>query len=712
MGKLSEILLQREKDVKAGNFPEETLRINDPIKWEILYTRLHGLVQNSRETAKNISASPIVREMGECIFAFFTPEGDSVCFSTGLLIHVGSIGSSIKWMIRNNYEELVGIKEGDYFFNNDAFVGGAHTCDQVTCTPVIVEGEVIGWAGGLTHVPETGAIEPGGGGAAAATRYDEGITWPCVKIAENDLVKRDLEIIVERGTRFSSWWILDNRARMAGARLIRDGVKDLVKEFGKDYFMAACYEYIENTRKVCSQKVKKVLFPGVYRGVTCYAIPNANLPVRYPEDHFLIIPLKMSVKASGEIFMDLEGASPPGYHPSNASYWGSQGMLSSMMIQTVYYDVKYNQGLYQASLEPRNLHIPPSVFNPPPVYGVNQWSPAQALAGVFSMTVGRAFWAGGFREESSSGSTAGTGLTWEGTDQFGRPGTGINFEAAVTGMDACGVTDGPPVCYSTFNPEGDCTDAEIWEKLIPLIYVSRRIQVDGGGFGKYRGGAGLHSLFVVENTTNLMVGGVGATGEAFITQGIMGGYPAATSYRQIYRDTNFFEIVAEGKDIPFFENDAAEHPFNKETLTGTLVRYPSQHPQVRVNRGDLITSFTLSGAGFGDPIDRKSEAVVQDLDWKLTSRRAAEKVYGVALNENGVVDEAKTAQVRADIREERKKRGIPAEDYIQQYREKLLKGNIPARPKKGLNNSLTVSERFRKEFVGFWGLPDDFTMIP
>lgn len=419
-----------------------------------------------------------------------------------------------------------------------------------------------------------------------------------MKVAENDTIKRDLEIVVERGTRFSLWWILDGRARIAGCRLIRDGVKALVKEYGKEYFIQICYEFIENTRKACSKRIKKVLFPGTYRGVTFYDIPNADQPVRYPEDHEIIIPLEMRVDPDGEIFMDLEGTSPAGPHPNNSTYWCTQGILSDMMIQVLYYDIKYNQGLYQASLDPKNLHIPKSILNPPDhTYAVSLWTVSQVTAGLLSLTVGRAYYAAGFREEVSSGSAGTTALTWAGTDQFGRPTSGANFEAAATGMDASATGDGLDVSYSTFNPEGDMTDAEVWEKICPLIYLSRKIQMDGGGFGKFRGGSGIHSLFLVENTDNLVVGCMATQGKVFTAQGSMGAYPGACNYKHIYADTNFHELVKERKPIPFFEGDHPEHPDYTEMMKGTLIRLAGQHPVYPRKRGDLVNQFSLSGGG-------------------------------------------------------------------------------------------------------------------
>src|SRR3974390_3134742 len=61
---------------------------SDPIGYEKLFSRLRGGLVSARATALNISASPIVRELGELCFAPYTPEGDSMALSTGIIVHV------------------------------------------------------------------------------------------------------------------------------------------------------------------------------------------------------------------------------------------------------------------------------------------------------------------------------------------------------------------------------------------------------------------------------------------------------------------------------------------------------------------------------------------------------------------------------------------------------------------------------------------------
>ena len=77
---------------------ELALKNTDPLRYESFNTRLRSLVVGARETSKKISASPGVREVGESVVALFTPDGDSIALSTGIVIHVHTLSRFIKWM--------------------------------------------------------------------------------------------------------------------------------------------------------------------------------------------------------------------------------------------------------------------------------------------------------------------------------------------------------------------------------------------------------------------------------------------------------------------------------------------------------------------------------------------------------------------------------------------------------------------------------------
>src|SRR5947207_8168032 len=107
-----------ETEAYAGLDGGLELKDSDPIGYEKLFSRVRGGLVSARETALNISASPIVKEIGELCFALYTPEGDSVALSTGIIVHVHTMSDAIKHMVRNEYEENPGIAPGDVFTNN------------------------------------------------------------------------------------------------------------------------------------------------------------------------------------------------------------------------------------------------------------------------------------------------------------------------------------------------------------------------------------------------------------------------------------------------------------------------------------------------------------------------------------------------------------------------------------------------------------------
>lgn len=110
-GKTLRQMLKESDDIfdRTGHYQGLTdlkIRTGQPILYEKIFSHLRGGLVNARSTALNISASPIVKEIGELSFALYTPEGESVALSTGIIVHVHTMADAIKYMIRNNYEQI------------------------------------------------------------------------------------------------------------------------------------------------------------------------------------------------------------------------------------------------------------------------------------------------------------------------------------------------------------------------------------------------------------------------------------------------------------------------------------------------------------------------------------------------------------------------------------------------------------------------------
>ncbi|MCC9002355.1 MAG: hydantoinase B/oxoprolinase family protein, partial [Candidatus Competibacter sp.] len=221
------------------------LREKDPIGYEKLFSKLRGGLVHARETAKKIAASPIVEQEGELCFTLYNAAGDCVLTSTGIIIHVGTMGAAIKYMIENNWETNPGICPGDMFTNNDCSIGNVHPCDIATIVPIFWEGRLIGWVGGVTHVIDTGSVTPGSMSTGQVQRFGDGYMITCRKTGVNDTPLRDWLHESQRSVRTPKYWILDERTRIAGCHMIRELVEDVIREDGIDVYEKFAFEVIE-----------------------------------------------------------------------------------------------------------------------------------------------------------------------------------------------------------------------------------------------------------------------------------------------------------------------------------------------------------------------------------------------------------------------------------------------------------------------------------
>ncbi|MGI8805357.1 MAG: hydantoinase B/oxoprolinase family protein, partial [Thermoleophilaceae bacterium] len=323
----------------------------DPIGYEKLFSRLRGGLVSARETALNISASPIVRELGELCFALYTPEGDSIALSTGIIVHVHTMSDAIKYMVREDYEDNPGIRPGDIFANNNPTIGNVHNADVQTFVPIFWEGELVAWAGGVTHVLDIGASTPGGVPVGPTNRLDDGIDLPAMKIGEGDeLAKWHLKRC-QLQTRAPMYYLLDERTRLAGCHMVREAVERVLLEEGVDRFKQFSREVIEEGRRSFKSRIREMTVPGRYRAPSFFDITFADkvqLPARARADYMMHCPFEVRIGGDGDYSLDFEGSSAWGYHSMNCTPSAMQGAIWVMFTQTLICDDKVNDGAYLA----------------------------------------------------------------------------------------------------------------------------------------------------------------------------------------------------------------------------------------------------------------------------------------------------------------------------------------------------------------------------
>lgn len=144
-------------------------------------------------------------------------------------------------------------------------------------------------------------------------------------------------------------------------------------------------------------------------------------------------------------------------------------------------------------------------------------------------------------------------------------------------------------------------------------------------------------------------------------QPLFGGYAPATVPGISVRGADIMQKMAEGGEF-------ALDPMKilAEQTVGGDWQYEFFGRSVRpYNLGDIITfGFATGGAGYGDPLDRDPDLVMQDIKDKIISEWSADNVYKVKYEAAAMrLDEEATAAARDAERAARLARGTSYDEF-------------------------------------------------
>lgn len=700
---------------------ELQFRDRDPIGYEKLFSKLRGGLVHARETAKKIAASPIVEQEGELCFTLYNAVGDCVLTSTGIIIHVGTMGAAIKYMIENNWEANPGIHPGDMFTNNDCAIGNVHPCDIATIVPIFWDGRLIGWVGGVTHVIDTGSVTPGSMSTGQTQRFGDGYMITCRKTGVNDTPLRDWLHESQRSVRTPKYWILDEKTRIAGCHMIRDLVEEVIRADGIEAYEEFAYEVIEEGRRGLQSRIKAMTLPGKYRKVSFVDVPYKHPDVQVSNafaklDSIMHSPCEMTIKADGKWRLDFEGASRWGWHTFNAHQVAFTSGIWVMMCQTLVPTQRINDGAYFAT----EFRLPKGTWcNPDDRRTGHAYAWHFLVSGWAALWrgLGQAYFSRGYLEEVNAGNAnTSNWLQGGGINQDGEIHAVNSFEASSCGTGACAVKDGLNHAAAIWNPEGDMGDIEIWEMAEPLLYLGRNVKANSGGYGKYRGGCGFETLRMVWNAQDWTMFFMG-NGYMNSDWGMMGGYPAATGYRFEAHTTGLAQRIAAGDSLPLGADlDPTRPDYENHLNAGAQVKRDKQCITTEdcYANHDLYLNYLRGGPGFGDPLDREPAAIESDLNQRFLLPEYARKVYGAVVTQDAkgvfTVDAAATQARRAEVRRERLARAMPVREWMKEERERILNKHASTPVQHMFATSFALSAKFERQFKDFWSLPDDWQL--
>ncbi|TPL54037.1 hydantoinase B/oxoprolinase family protein [Mesorhizobium sp. B2-4-6] len=582
----------------------------DPTLLAVLSSRFESIIREMTNTVMKASRSSVIKNARDMSCGILTYDHRLVSVEEALPIHV----NALELTTRPITELFDDVKEGDAFLNNSPFYGVTHHADLTLCVPVFFEGTPLFWTLSRSHHADIGAPEPSTYLPFAATIYQEGVHFPCVRIQENFKDKQDLIRIGLQKIRVSNMWYGDYRAQVGACRTGERRLKELVAQYGIDTvrdFIEAWMDYGERRAIAAIKKLPA--------GTYIYEVRHD--PVAGVADEGIPIKAKVTVDSKkGLITVDVRDN--PDCVP------GGLNLTEACAVASCRIGVYYNLEASVPHNEGSSSRIVPVLRD-------------GCVVGRPSHPIGTSCATSNVNERLANAVQCAFSEMGE---PYGMAEGGGNFSAAlgvVSGIDRrreasveyitqlmLALSGGPAnhghdgwLTYECSVGNGIMvTDSiEVDEATYPILVEERRIRQDSMGFGQWNGAPAVQGAY--RSLTGDMTLYVCGDGGTFPAKGVLGGLPGANggTWR---RGRN-----AEVERLPDFYNGA-------------------------FTDGEAILYRSCAGGGYGRPDRRDPERVAEDVNRKWLSVATAREVYGVALTlcDNGIdyqVDTAGTERLRA-----------------------------------------------------------------
>ena len=579
----------------AAGAPERA----DAIALQVVKQRLIAVPNLIEKNVERTSFSLLVQEYKDYAVGFVDAQGRLVAQSRHSLpaFVANALGLAVRAGLRELGEDEM--HEGDVLIVSEAAVLGKHINDVVAYTPVRAEGVLVGFFAVLVHWVDVGGAVVGSCFSPSTTDvFQEGTQFPTVKLVSRGRRVRDIFRIIEVNTRFPKLLMGDLEAQLGGCAMGHDMVQEIVAQYGVDSVLAAIDEMFHDADRAM-EKALRALPEGTYRASSFLDDDGVRTGV----------PIRVDVAVTirdGRMIVDLSGLSEQLAGPFNAGREGGAVAVARMAAKFLFAgSTPVNEGDFQRI----DVEIPDGRFlsarPDAPVGGAGNTSATvvDTIVSALAPALGERVPAGHhgiYGTHTVTGRLAATG------ERF------LVLDAMSGGWGAFADRDGPGPFRSMTHGDVRDVPVEIQEANYPYRIEAKRLRVDSGGPGRFRGGPGIEKVYSFQQDLTLLakLDRLGCP-----PWGVQGGRPGQSPRGELVR--------AGGEHLPV-----------------TKGQWP-------VGVGDVARILSGGGGGYGDPLERDPARVAEDVRCGYVSREAALRDYGVVLHEDGTPDAAATRIRRA-----------------------------------------------------------------
>ncbi len=431
----------------------------DPVMLEVFNNLFMSIAEQMGLRLQNTAFSVNIKERLDFSCALFDADGNLIANAPHIPVHLGSMGESIKTIIRENANTM---RPGDVFMLNDPYHGGTHLPDVTVITPAFDQTgkKVLFYAASRGHHADIGGITPGSMPADSTTVEEEGVLIDNFQLVKGGRFLEEETIALLSSGKYPARNIKQNLADLqAQIAANQKGVEELLKmvdHFGLEVVQA----YMRHVQDNAEEAVRRVIS----------ALKDSRYT--YPLDNGAVIEVAIRVDhehRTAEI--DFTGTSPQLNNNFNAPSAICMAAVLYVFRTLVDDEIPLNAGC----LKPLKVIIPEgSMLNP------------RYPAAVVSGNV----------ETSSCITNALYGALGV---LAGAPGTMNNFTfgnaqyqyyETISGGSGAGKGFNGTDVVQTHMTNSRLTDPEILEWRYPVRLDSYEIRSDSGGHGQWHGGNG------------------------------------------------------------------------------------------------------------------------------------------------------------------------------------------------------------------------------
>jgi 5-oxoprolinase (ATP-hydrolysing) len=245
--------------------------IADPVLLELFANLFMSIAEQMGLCLQNAASSVNIKERLDFSCAIFDADGNLVANAPHVPVHLGSMGESIKTVIRDHGPGCAAgrMKPGDVFVLNAPYNGGTHLPDVTVMTPVFDEAdaEVLFYVGSRGHHADVGGTAPGSMPADSTSIEDEGALIDDFTLVDGGVFREaEMRALLGAGrwpARNPDQNLADLRAQVAANAKGASELRDVVARYGPRT-VAAYMRHVQDHAEEAVRRAIAALDDGAY----------------------------------------------------------------------------------------------------------------------------------------------------------------------------------------------------------------------------------------------------------------------------------------------------------------------------------------------------------------------------------------------------------------------------------------------------------------